>query len=130
MDEKRNKLFKKIRDALKRVTINGRNLGIEENVEFDLLSEHFKGVNEIGILKKIEELYLKVYALSFNDENAMSLPIVDGRVDIPEGTYFHVTKPSLNQMKNIGLAGLIASEWFGIIESEREGIFCTFLNTV
>lgn len=130
MDEKRRELFKKIRDALKKVIINGRNLGVGENVEFDLLTEHFKGVNEIEILKKIEELYSKVYTLSFNEENAMSLPIVDDKVDIPEGTYFHVTKPLLSQMKNIGLAGLVASEWFGIIESEREGIFCTFLNTV
>ena len=79
------------------------------------------------LLTFLENLYLSSNTKSIEEEiNAFQ--IEEGKVQIPNGSVAHAT--SLSQMEGISKGGLLASEWFGELESENEGRFCCFLSKV
>lgn len=55
----------------------------------------------------------------------------DGKVKIEDGMVAHRAFASdLKKMMSFSKAGILASEWFGQLESEHEGRFCTFVTKV
>ena len=124
--------YKMICQLLEDKTIEGRNLGSVEKVSFDLLTKRF-GSNEetIRALEYLQNQYFSFYE-ELSSSNSIITPIVteDGLVKIEPGTPFHRCIPKLSTLKNISIGGLLASEWFGIPESELEGAFCSFINTI
>ena len=52
----------------------------------------------------------------------------DGFVVIPQHALNHRCSKKIESLREISNHGLLASEWFGELESEREGCFCTFLS--
>ena len=63
------------------------------------------------------------------DTSLLIMEIDDnGNVVIPLNALNHRCSNSIESLKNISKYGLLASEWFGELESEREGCFCTFLS--
>lgn len=55
------------------------------------------------------------------------LTVVDGKVDIQPGCIIHRRNADMETIKTISQSAFLASEWFGIPESQDEGLFCTFL---
>ncbi len=127
-------MLEEITTKLKNVTLSGANLGNRQNVsfqsiaksgEFDLTPEQRK------ILSNWERIYLRLFERLKNNEFPINpIPIEDGRVSIDVGHPFHRASASISTLKGISVAGLVASEWYGILESEDEAYFCTFLNKV
>ncbi len=74
-------------------------------------------------------IYLEAFCLTYLNKCSYSdiapFAIEDGKVNVPNGTPVHSTL--LSQLPGISRGGLLASEWFGEIESEQEGRFCCFL---
>lgn len=112
-------------------TIEGRNLPPTKG-SFKLLSEHFsKEKDEImSSLKYLEKMYLNAYNQMENDNSVKPLNVVDGKVVLDDSLYFHRAISDYKILKSMSVSGVIASEWFGVLEAELEGRFCTFLNKV
>ena len=109
--------------------IEGTNLG-RKNVEYRKLSEYnwTDDRNLIEIIKKLEALYLSIEDKSkLEIINSMNVDS-DGNVIIPQHALNHRCSNSLECLKNISQHGLLSSEWFGELESELEGRFCTFVS--
>ena len=109
--------------------IEGANLE-SISVEFDNISNYNwtddTKINEI--IKKLEDLYLNIEKVSqVQNINLMSIN-EDGYVIIEKNAINHRCSNSLNSLRNISNYGILASEWFGQLESEREGCFCTFIS--
>ena len=79
------------------------------------------------VLTYLENLYLTCYKNSIAEE-ITSFLIEDGKVQMSNESVGHTTH--LSQMDGISRGGLLASEWFGELESEYEGRFCCFLSKV
>ena len=111
-------------------TIEGRNLPATRG-QFRLLSEHFQEETEtISLLKYLESMYLNAYNQLENDNSVKPLNVIDGKVVLDDSLYFHKTRADYKKLKSMSVSGVIASEWFGILEAELEGRFCTFLDKV
>lgn len=109
--------------------IKGVNLG-EVSVEFNKISNYDWTNNPklMNIVKKIEDLYLNIKEQA-QKENINSLLVDEnGKVVIEEHAVNHRCSNSLKSLNTISNYGLLASEWFGKLESEREGCFCTFVS--
>ena len=111
------------------MTIDGANIGKIE-VEYKNLSDYNWTDDRkiIEIIKRLEELYL-----SIEDKSRLEIinPMVvdsDGNVIIPEHALNHRCSNLLECLNEISNRGLLATEWFGELESEREGCFCTFVS--
>lgn len=109
--------------------INGANIG-EKNVEYRNLSDYDwtnnAKLNEI--IKKLELLYLSIEEQSKAQvTNLMTIDDNDNVV-IPQHALNHRCSNSIESLREISNHGLLASEWFGELESEREGCFCTFVS--
>ena len=109
--------------------IQGANLG-EQEVEYRLLSEYpfFKGKRQ-EVVKKLEQLYLNLQEESKKTE-VKPFPQKDGKVEILPGMLNHRCSKSLECLRTLAQYGILASEWFGQIESEREGVFCAFVDRI
>ncbi len=109
--------------------INGANIG-EKSVEYKKLSNH-KWTDDkelMELIKKLELLYLGIEDKSKVETiNSMDVDS-NGNVIIPEHALNHRCSNSLESLSEIAKHGLLAAEWFGELESEREGCFCTFLS--
>lgn len=109
--------------------IQGANLG-EKEVEYKLLSEYpFFNDERQAVLKKIEQLYLK-YQEDSKETDIIPFPQKDGKVEILPGMINHRCSNSLESLRTLSQYGILASEWFGQIESEREGVFCSFVDRI
>lgn len=108
--------------------IRGANIE-EKNVEYKKLSDYDWTDNTklIEIIKKLELLYLNIEK-QLKEQIINQMDIEDGMVIIPEKALNHRCSNSLDSLREISNHGLLASEWFGELESEREGCFCTFLS--
>ena len=123
-------MFEQLKEKLKNIKVNGNNLTCDEEVSFDLISNYFDLEDwQIEILDYWQKYYLSIYVQSESDE-IKPLDIEDGKVVIKEGQPFHTMPARLASLKNISVGGLLASEWFGILESENEASLCTFLDTI
>ena len=109
--------------------IKGANLG-EKNVKYSNLSEYEWTNNPklIEIIKKLEFLYLSIEEQLKNQ--IVNPMIIDdsGIVDIPKHSLNHRCSNSMESIREISKHGILASEWFGELESEREGCFCVFVS--
>ena len=109
--------------------IEGANIG-DVSVEYKKLSNYdwTDDTKLMKIIKKLELLYLNMEE-QLKDQPIDSMEIDDnGNVVIPLNALNHRCSNSIESLKNISKYGLLASEWFGELESEREGCFCTFLS--
>lgn len=109
--------------------IRGANLG-EEEVEYRLLSEYpfFRGARQ-KVVKRLEQLYLKLQEESKQTE-IKPFPQKQGKVEILPGMVNHRCSNSIESLRTLSQYGILASEWFGQIESEREGVFCAFVDRI
>ena len=109
--------------------IEGANLGKKE-VEYRPLSEYQLFTDEgQEILKKLEQLYLKFQAESKQTE-VKPFPQKGGKVEISQGMVNHKCSNSIDSLRTLSQYGILASEWFGEIESEKEGVFCAFVDRI
>lgn len=109
--------------------IQGLNLGAKE-VEYRPLSERkFFKSNRQAVVKKLEQLYLNVFEES-KKTNIQPFPQKNDKVEILEGMINHRCSSSLDSLRALSQYGILASEWFGQIESEREAIFCSFVDRI
>lgn len=109
--------------------IQGANLG-EKEVEYKLLSEYpFFNDERQEVVKKLEQLYLK-YQEDSKETDIRPFPQKDGKVEILPGMINHRCSNSLESLRTLSQYGILASEWFGQIESEREGVFCSFIDRI
>jgi len=79
------------------------------------------------LLTFLENIYLTSNEKSTN-EKITPFPIDEGKVLITQESIVHAT--SFSQLSGISRGGLLASEWFGELESENEGRFCCFFTKV
>ena len=109
--------------------IKGANLGNVEG-EFKELSKH--DLVDSDYLKDkisiLERLYYNLYEKSKDSEITPMSIDADNNVIIKPYTVNHRCSSDLNNLKLISEYGVLASEWFGLLESEREGCFCTFVS--
>lgn len=109
--------------------IQGANLE-EKEVEYKLLSEYpFFSDERQEVVKKLEQMYLKLQADS-KGTDIKPFPQKDGKVEILQGMVNHRCSNSLESLRALSQYGILASEWFGEIESEREGVFCCFVDRI
>lgn len=109
--------------------IQGANLESQE-VEYRLLSEYpFFSDERQEIVKKLEGLYLNLFEES-KETNIKPFPQKDGKAEILPGMINHRCYNSLDSLRTLSQYGILASEWFGQIESEREGVFCSFVDRI
>jgi len=108
--------------------IRGANIEAK-NVEYKRISDYDWTDNTklIEIIKKLELLYLGIEE-QLKDSIINPMDIDDGIVSIPQNALNHRCSNSIESLVNISNHGLLASEWFGELESEREGCFCTFVS--
>lgn len=108
--------------------VKGANLG-KVDVEFNLLSNFDWNADkeEKEIILYLENLYK-----SLENKKDMYLvnefPVRDGKVIIKPGMINHRCSNDLDVLGYISKYGVLASEWFGILESEREACFCAFVS--
>lgn len=123
------------------IKISGGNISIDEERRLKSLTES-NGTVDVKkysdrLLNAIEFIEMKtreVYEEAENDyiPNPMRTHETEGVeiVDIPTHTYCHVANvDDIDKMKSFGVGGFLASEWFGIPESEGEAPYCTFVRS-
>ena len=108
--------------------IRGQNLGDKE-VEFKPLSERFMGKSER--VKRITSNIQKIFETA--NEESKQIPtrqmrIKDGLVEIRGGLLHHRCTSKIDGLDGIAQMGVLASEWFGFLESEGEARLCAFLS--
>lgn len=111
--------------------IRGLNLG-EKQTEYRGLSQwpYFKDIEQKRmIVKKLEKMYMDSVEESKETEVQL-FPQKNGKVEIVPGMLNHRCSNSLDSLKAISQYGILASEWFGIVESEREAVFCSFVDRI
>lgn len=80
------------------------------------------------IIKKLEILYLSIKEQA-SKQNIKPMIIDENcNVILKKGAVNHRCSKSLENLRAISNFGILASEWFGELESEREGCFCTFVS--
>lgn len=118
-----------IKEKSNPIDLRGINLKLVTNCHFDSLFKHFpfKGKKREALIS-LERLYSHFYTLLENDQDISRIKEENDKVVFDENSYFHITPMSLKNLISISEIGLVASEWFGQLESHREACFCTFLN--
>lgn len=116
------------------INISGNNLGEISDAKFGRISSNNGEMalfDEYPEMKKqivmLEEFMKKVF-LEAEKTKTTPLSEKDGMVAIKNGLPYHRANLSLETLKNISVGGVLASEWFGHLESEGEGRFCAFLS--
>ncbi|MBQ8468237.1 MAG: hypothetical protein IJ542_00590 [Clostridia bacterium] len=115
-------------------------LDIERQKEFDKLGEMKKNCEievenyfsqeELEELKKFLPMIESLYASAYSSKKPVEmLEVSDGKVVLPADQKYHASNQihSMEQMESFSKIGIVASEWFGEPESQREARFCAFL---
>lgn len=111
------------------VIIRGANIG-QKTVEYKNISD-YNWTNDIELKKIIKKLEILYSSIEERAKGQMiDFMIIDDNdyVVIPNNALNHRCSNSLESIREISNHGLLASEWFGELESEREGCFCTFVS--
>ncbi len=115
------------------IKIEGANLGTI-SAELKKLSEYNSKYNWIdnpklkNTITMLENLYLNLNCQA-NKSAIKPMEINQNeQVIIQKNMINHRCANDLEILKTISQYGLLASEWFGELESEREGCFCTFIS--
>ena len=109
--------------------IKGANLGEFEG-EFNGLTKQDLIDNSSlkNKIRMLERLYYSLYRKARDSEVVPMTIDEDNRVIIKPYMVNHSCSSDLNNLKSIAQYGVLASEWFGVLESEREACFCTFVS--
>ena len=109
--------------------IKGANLG-EVSVELKGISNYEWTDNKElkEIIQKLESLYLNIQNQAKEQQIKPMTYDENGKVIIDKHAINHKCSNSIESLRTISNYGLLASEWFGELESEREGCFCTFVS--
>ena len=109
--------------------IKGANLGNAEG-EFKDLSKHdlVDGDYLKDRIRMLERLYYNLYEKAKDSEVTPMSIDENNQVIIKPYMVNHRCSSDLNNLKLISEYGVLASEWFGLLESEREGCFCVFVS--
>ncbi len=102
----------------------------KKEVSFNQLSSYdwFSDKNLTSIVKLLEVFYNYISnAASKSQIHQMNID-EKGKIIIPKHATNHRCTKDIENLRAISEYGVLASEWFGQIESEREGCFCTFLS--
>ena len=104
--------------------IEGANTTIED-AKLQPLSQ--MAGNQVGkkILKFLEKQYIK-NVRKCNNLKVNKMEVKEDSVVIKPGMLNHICSSNIEVLESISKFGILASEWFGKIESEYEGIFCAF----
>ena len=108
--------------------LKGANLG-EKEVSFGNLSSYDWNnlQDKKELIKYLENLYYNLLNKN-NDYEISYFPTKDGKAIIFPFMINHKCSSSIDALTNISKYGVLASEWFGILESEEEGRFCSFIS--
>lgn len=109
--------------------IKGANLG-EVETEFNRLGSYGSDLDD-SMKKQILYIDNMYYSLLCEKDNVIVNDIPtdsNGNVVIIPGMLNHRCAKGMDNLRNISKYGVLASEWFGIFESEMEGRFCTFIS--
>lgn len=109
--------------------IRGANIE-EKDVKYKKLSDYdwTSDTILIKIVKKLELLYFNIEdQLNNQDINPIDIDD-DNNVVISKNALNHRCSNSIETLQEISNHGILASEWFGELESEGEGRFCTFVS--
>ena len=106
--------------------IKGANLEDTE-VEFSNLGDinYFDDKRQNDLVRYIQDIY---YSLSEQVGDVSKFPREGNKVVINPGMLNHRCSGDLDSLRNISKYGVLASEWFGVLESEMEGRFCVFIS--
>ena len=108
--------------------LKGANLGNVETDFANLSTYNWFDDKELNdCVLYLEKLYFSLCEKSKEFPCKSMLLDTNGLVDIKPNLINHRCSSELDALKNISLYGVLASEWFGILESEREGCFCVFV---
>ena len=119
-----SKMFEQLSST--RHSIEGRNLGRQDNVRFNHLymMDGFTPEQReaaVNFEERFQVMWDKAEESSVN-------PLVTEKWIIPEGTISHNCIFNMDQLRSISQSGVLATEWFGIPESELEGRCCAFVD--
>lgn len=80
------------------------------------------------LLKDLENLYCSIYNKADKEVDILTpLTISDkGEVVVEERTPYHKVNADIDMLDSISKFGVVASEWFGMLEAEKEGRYCAF----
>ena len=107
----------------------GANLGVEEG-NYALLSSRAKPNTPLfNILHYLEKMYFELVEQS-KTTTVNEFPTKDDRVILIPGMTNHRCSKEIDVLRGISEYGVLASEWFGHLESEMEGRFCTFVDRI
>ncbi len=106
--------------------IRGANLEPTE-VNFANLSEKkwFDDEEQNRLVKYVEDTY---YNLESQVGEVNEFPRDGDHVLLLPGMLNHRCAPFFENLESLSTHGVLASEWFGVLESELEGRFCVFLS--
>lgn len=124
-------MFEHIKEELKNISIEGGNLRKQDDVSFDLISNHFSNLSDESkkILEHWQNFYFQIFEKLQNNEFPTNpLKVENGVVIVDNGQLFHRSLASIETFKGISKVGIVATEWFGILESENEAYCCAFLD--
>lgn len=96
----------------------------EKQEEIDKL-QNISKEEILECLQQLEDMY--VNNMIQLQDNAIITPmkVQDGKVVISDGMLFHTT--GFDSLNGIAVGGIMPTEYFGELESEREGRFCSFI---
>ena len=109
--------------------VKGANLGSVEG-EFKGLSKHDLVDSDYlkDKTKVLESLYYNLYEKAKDSEVESMAIDENNHVIIKSYMVNHRCSSDIDSLRLIAQYGVLASEWFGLLESEREGCFCTFVS--
>ena len=118
-----------IKRSINPINLQGMNLELIANCYLDSFINHFDYTsNRKKALIELERIYFEIYSNLEKNDNYFKMLETEDKVIFDENSYFHILPANMEVLKSISMAGLIASEWFGQLEKEKEACFCTFLN--
>ena len=109
--------------------IAGANLE-EHEVEFKNLVEYAEPNTKFyDVMEYLQNLYYDCCDRA--TEINVHMILTDGdKVVINPLMINHRCRDNIDMLENISKYGVIATEWFGVLESEAEGRFCTFVDRI
>lgn len=108
--------------------IRGANLGNAE-AEFARLSDReWSSDEDINkLIKYVENIY---YNLESQVGEVNEFPRDGDHVLLLPGMLNHRCSSDFENLESLSTHGILASEWFGVLESEGEGRFCAFVSRI
>ncbi len=118
-----------IKKSMNPINLQGLNLELTSNCHLDSLINHFNYTSSRKkALVALEKIYFEMYSNIEKNNNNFKMQEDEDKVILDENSYFHILPANMETLKSISMFGLVASEWFGQLEKQKEACFCTFLN--